>query len=763
MKLAACTLVIGLGLFALILMSRIDSGRSWSESLKSYRLHLPAGLTPDDVARWLGMMAASTVTTQWNTRPPSVFGLEVRASAYAGIRHYLLVPEYAEVAMLQGVRTGLPGIRLAEATDDETPAPLREARELRLTNNHRLLAVERVEAVAAAFLGSLQPLASGQEVRAVWYLAGLGAPRQTPVADKSTWLGINNATNAEQYRAEAAKQEHPLLRVAIRIGAAASTSHQARELISRVIATFRGANAPGVQVVTSFASSAATARRMTQHILPRSSWMELNARELAGLIGLPVGGGFTPGLSLGTSRQLPPSPSSPRSGILLAHSTYPGVTQALRQRAEDRLRHTWLLGPTGTGKSTLIANMVLQDAAAGHGLVVVDPKSDLVEEIVSRLPQDRHDDLIVLDPTAYISDQAIVGLNVLGQARTEYEQELATDQIVHIMSSIWADSWGPRTSDVIRNALLTLASAKAMDGSAFTLIEGAELLINPSFRRFVTSQPSIPETVRPFWDQYESYSDAQKLQIVGPSLNKLRALSTRTPLRLMLGQSSGLEMDDVFKRGKILLAPLSKGTVGPETAALLGSLVVSSVVSAIFARSAIPAAERSKAFVYLDEFQDVLRLPLDLADGFAQARGLGAGFILANQYLGQLPESIKKACFGTVRSTILFQLDLDDARIFERRFAPLTASDLTHLPAYEIVARLCEHSAVAQPVTGLTLPLPEPTVDRIALVNSSSTRYGRTRKDVEAAIQARITRTKQATSETTHTPFGRRTLPSDVS
>jgi len=198
----------------------------------------------------------------------------------------------------------------------------------------------------------------------------------------------------------------------------------------------------------------------------------------------------------------------------------------------------------------------------------------------------------------------------------------------------------------------------------------------------VTTQSTVPESVRGFWANFERYSAAQRLQIIGPSLNKLRSFSTRTPLRLMLGQSSGLDMADVLNKRKILLVPLSKGTIGSETAALLGSLVVSSLTNAIFARAAVPAAQRHPAFIYLDEFQDVLRLPLDLADALAQARGLGAGFILANQYLRQLPEPMKAAAHRNRQVNILFQLDLDDAKVFERRFTPLTASDLQHLPAF---------------------------------------------------------------------------------
>lgn len=748
---------------------RIRSTRLWTHELQVFRLLLPVGLTADDVARWLSMLAASTSVPQWTVRPPFVLGLEVRASSRGGITHYLLIPKYAEVPLLQTVRAGLSGVRLEPEPDYETATSrVRFARELILTSSHRPLAVDRAEAVASAFLGSLQPLKRGQELRAVWYIAGARTP-QLPIVHTTrdrrsvaSWLDGAPSSSSEAVRAQQAKDKEPQLLVSIRIGATGKTIDQAKALVTRTAKTLGGMNAPGVRLtIRWWAPASLIIRRMTRHTLPLTNWLLLNARELSGLVGLPIGEVFTPGLALGTSRQLPPTPTAPRSGLVLARSTYQGTNQLLRISTSDRLRHMWLLGPTGTGKSTLIANMALQDANAGHGFALIDPKDDLVRDVLTRLPASRHDDVIVLDPTAYTQDLPVVGLNLLGHAHSEAERELVVDHIVHVIGAIWADSFGPRTADVLRNSLLTLACTKGMDGSGFTLIEVAELLTNADFRRFVTAQPTVPESVRPFWTAYQSYSEAQKLQIIGPSLNKLRALNTRSSLRLMLGQSGGLNMADVLNKGKILLVPLAKGTIGMDTAALLGSLVVSSLLNATFARSAMPVDKRRPAWIYLDEFQDVLRLPLDLADALAQARGLGVGFILANQYIGQLTEPVKRAVLGTVRSSILYQLDYDDAKTLERRFAPLTAPDLMHLPAYEVAMRLCENSATGRPVTGLTLPLPDAQANGTELIRRSAERYGSPRSDIEAVIRARTTPSTAAKAATPPLSFGRRKRGSD--
>jgi hypothetical protein len=410
--------------------------------------------------------------------------------------------------------------------------------------------------------------------------------------------------------------------------------------------------------------------------------------------------------------------------------------------------------------------MALQDAAAGCGFALLDPKSDLVEDILARMPESRRDDVIVLDPTAFTKDQPVAGLNVLGQARTEHERELAADQVVYVMHSVWSDSWGPRTADVLRNAILTLTSTRAADGGAFTLAEVAPLLEQISFRRFVTSQTGVPQSVRPFWAAYEGFSDAQRLQIIGPSLNKLRALSTRTALQLMLGQSRGIDLGDILNHGKILLIPLSKGTIGTESAALLGSLAVAQLINAAFARAALPATARRPAYIYLDEFQEVMRLATDIPDALAQARGLGVGFVLANQYIHQLPDAAKRAVFGTVRSAIVYALqDYDDAKALERRFAPLTAAELMRLPAYEIAAQLSEANTAARPVTGVTLPLPDAERDPAELARYSASLHGVSRAEIEAALLARTApkpRSRAAASGRASEPsFGRRKVADD--
>jgi len=206
----------------------------------------------------------------------------------------------------------------------------------------------------------------------------------------------------------------------------------------------------------------------------------------------------------------------------------------------------------------------------------------------------------------------------------------------------------------------------------------------------------------------------------------------------MLGQDNGIRLDEVFTKRRILLVALPAGVIGTDTAALVGSLILAGLWQATTARVVVPATRRHPVFMYLDEFQSILRLPLDLADMLAQARGLGVGLVLAHQYLGQLSDEIRTAVLGTVRTQITFQVEHDDARVLASRFAPLSAQDLASLAAYEIAMRPCVGGATLAPVTGATLPLPEPTADAVALGEAVRERYGRPRAEVEAALKARI-------------------------
>ena len=743
----------GLAVLGVVVAARWLDGRSWQQSLLAFRLRLPAGLSVDALTGWLSMINASTHAPLFSLLAAPPVALELVASRH-GIEHVLLVSETMRDAMLSGLRAALPGVRVDELPDYlSSRLSFQVAAEATISNQRRPLGVERAEVAASSLLASLQPLYGSEQIVVQWIVTGGGIPR--PVASVSAssndhqnqpwFVDVGVAMDSEAVRVERLKQKYPLLRASLRVGIVAADRKRAYSLYGKVWASLRILNAPGVGIVRRWwLPVGLVANRIKQLAVPVVYWpLTLNARELAGLLGFPVGKLSLPGLNLGTARQLPVSVGMPTRGAVIGVSNYPGSEhRPVALRPDDRLRHTWIVGPTGAGKSTLLANLIVQDMQAGSGLVVVDARGDLVSDVLAHVPDHRRDDVILLDPS---QTSRPVGFNVLAITKGEQGRELAVDHVLHIFQDLYRSSWGPRTADILRASLLTLMLAKAPDGSAFTLVELPELLTNDRFRAFVIQQVAIQQhhaELRSFWRWYQGLSDAERGQIIGPVLNKLRAFVLKTPLRLLLGQSQGLDLNTIFTQRKMLLVPLGKGTLGPETAQLVGSLLVASVWQLALGRVTLPPEKRRPVWLYADEFQDTVRLPIDLADMLAQARGLGLGLTLAHQHLGQLPEALKTAVLGTARTQLAFQLDYDDATTLSRSFAPLERPDLMGLDRFEVAMRPCVDGRTVSPVTVTTLPLPPATGDAAELARLSQQRYGVDRSEVTAALQARTTTSK---------------------
>lgn len=636
--------------------------------------------------------------------------------------------------MVTRLSTALPGVRVQEAPDylADRP-PVRVACEVRTTNPWRPLAEGRAEPAIAALLSSLYPLGSGETVRLQWIVSGT---RHVRIPDDAP---------PELIRSARAKQSAPVYDAVGRIAVSASHRERATMLMAGVLSGLEVVSAPGTALRTRILPARAVARRIYPRAVPLTVWPSLlGAHELAAVVGIPVGGVRVPGLATGVARQLPPPVEMPRQGFTIGRSNYPGMSDRLLVlKTDDRLRHAHLQGPTGTGKSTLITHMGVQDIIAGRGVFVLDPKTDLIDEILARIPAHRAEDVIVINPARI--DRPI-GFNPLLGGHDEQSRELVVDRLTHILSELWRSSWGPRTADVIRSALLTLTHTQADNGEAFTFAELPELLMNSDFRKFVTSQKSLPDGVRSFWTAYEEMSEGERAQVIGPCMNKIRAILTRTSLRLMLGQSSGIDLGSLYRERKIILVPLSAGVIGTDSARMLGSFLVATLWQETQSRAVIPPEKRHAVYAYLDEFQDFVKFGAsDLPDILAQSRGLGLGLILANQYSDQLPAAVSSAVSGTVRTKVAFQLSHGDAKKLAESFAPLKTEDLANLDAYEIAMAPCVNARTLPPVTGLTLPLGKPLRNPVHLADYSQYRYGTDRADVEAARMTRVRHKKDST------------------
>lgn len=514
----------------------------------------------------------------------------------------------------------------------------------------------------------------------------------------------------------------------LRIAASETTRERARRLINGVLSALRTLEAPGVQLRLSRASEASVLHGRSPYLWP----LELSISELIPLLGWPVAehaDAELPGVPARHPILLPPDRRIDREGLVLGSSaTDPERSVALK--SPDALRHLHVLGPTGVGKSTLLANLAIQAMERNHGLVVLDPKADLIEDLLARIPQDRLQDVVVLDPT----DAAPVGLAAFG--RSTDQAELVADSLLGIMHSLYAESWGPRTHDILHACLLTLARR----GDA-TLPMIPLLLTNPGFRRSLT-QAAIkndPLGLGTFWGWYEALSDAEREHVIAPLMNKLRPVLMRPGMRGVLGQREPkFLLRDVFTKRRILLVSVSRGILGPEAARLLGSLVVGLLWQTAQGRAAVAPKHRATVSVFIDEVQEYLRLPGDLGDALAQARGLGVGFVLAHQHLGQLTTSVREAVLTNARSRVAFQLSARDARDLARAGGRLTADDFLALPAFQAYAQLSVRGEAAPWCSLLTSPLPPPT-SRPSVVRAASRQtYGQALEDIERELLSQL-------------------------
>ncbi|MFD0883749.1 type IV secretory system conjugative DNA transfer family protein [Streptosporangium algeriense] len=440
----------------------------------------------------------------------------------------------------------------------------------------------------------------------------------------------------------------------------------------------------------------------------------LSVPELAALAHLPLDADI-PGLRRAGANNVPPSPVIAYGG---QYAKVLGVSDAGQERpvalrVADSFHHVHVLGPNGTGKSTLLAQMILADIQAGRGTAVIEAKGDLVRDLLGLLPEEISHKVVLIDPD---DRHPRPSLNALGGG----DADMTVDNLVGIFHKIYADYWGPRTDDILRGCALTLARAGG------TLADIPALLTDPAYRRRLTGSIGDP-LLRGFWAWYDGLSEQAQAHVTGPIMNKLRAFLLRPFVRDVLGSAdSTFSLDDVLDGG-ILLVRLPKGVLGDDTARLLGSVILAQVWQAASRRARL-GQSRSPAGLYIDEAHNFLTLPHALSDMLAEARAYRLSLTLAHQHLAQMPRDLRQAISSDARNKIYFALSPEDSHEAERHFTPsLTAHDLVHLDAFQAAARLVVRSASAPPFTLRTQPLPEPDRERARLIRQAAAKaHGRT-------------------------------------
>ena len=605
--------------------------------------------------------------------------------------------------------------------------PVSVARYLSISKPVLSLNADVAAAVIRQGLAAMSATKNG-ETAVVQVVLGRGfAPSAVP--DKmqdphESWLalalsGVKKAS-ADSIKSAKEKAGQFQFQTIIRIGA---SGKNAEGRVDNIVSAFRTLQSVGVNI----RDLPDKPEHISTVYLPWMTNLRLSVKEVAPFLLLPVGEEEYAGVaSLHPKRMSPPNwykePKADDKNARTFAETVGALPKKLSISPKDSLEHTILLGPTGSGKSTAMEHLIMADIRAGRSVLVLDPKADLVTDILERVPKERHKDVVVIDP----SDDSPVGFNPLG-FRDYKNKGLIADAVLSVLHEIFEDSWGIRTQQILSAALLTLT-----DIPGANILWLPALLTNPDFRAKIVAQVKDRIGLLPFWKQFEAMKDSERNTNIGPVLNKLEQFIFRPGLRNVLGQSHPkFSLMDLFYERKIVLVPLNKGLVGGESAKLLGSLIVGLTWTLALSRASIAQEKRHTVSIYIDELQDYLRLPTDLADALAQARGLGVGMTLAHQYRDQLPPDIRSAVDANTRNKIIFGLNGGDARAMAY-FAPeLSAEDFMLLPRYQIYTNIMQNKRQTGWMQAVTLPPEKPINLAAELKAESMKRYGMDAKLVE--------------------------------
>ncbi|WP_246740467.1 type IV secretory system conjugative DNA transfer family protein [Bradyrhizobium sp. LCT2] len=361
---------------------------------------------------------------------------------------------------------------------------------------------------------------------------------------------------------------------------------------------------------------------------------------------------------------------------------------------EDRFSHVYIIGKTGTGKSTLLETMVLQDIARGHGLALIDPHGDLVERVAAQVPARRASEVIYLnagDPSQPY------GYNPLRRVR-EDRIALAASGFIEVFKKMWPEAWGVRMEHILRNVLMAL-----LEQPHATMHDVLRILSDRKFRAGIARQVKN-ETVRNFFlNEFERFSFGYRADGTAPIQNKVGAfLSDPVLNRLLTAPERDLHVRRIMDEGRVLLVNLAKGRIGEDSSSLLGGLLVTTLGLASFSRAELLARDRRDFFVYVDEFQNFTTLAV--ANMFAELRKYRVGFTVAHQYLHQLEPEVRHAVLGNAGTIISFRVGSEDATYLVREFQDrFDEVDLLQLPNYRIYLKLMIDGVPSRPFSATTV------------------------------------------------------------
>ncbi|MEY4744568.1 MAG: hypothetical protein RL272_513 [Candidatus Parcubacteria bacterium] len=567
------------------------------------------------------------------------------------------------------------------------------------------------------------------------FLGTLGSMFATKKKDEKKEPRKMSGSEEEMVKAIDEKAGKLGLDVVIRVVASAGTQAAASSYLSNIVNAFTQYNVP--QYGNEFSKGGAGAKVIKDFIyrhFAEKNRMVMTGEELSSLYHFPLSSTETPNIRWLTARKSPPPTNLPKEGLHLGHIEYRGEKTEAYIKKEDRFRHQYIIGKSGSGKSVFIANLAIQDIRNGDGVCVVDPHGDLVEDILACVPKERADDVVIFDPSDL---ERPIALNMLESPNEEMKDFVCGEMIAIFYKLFPPEMIGPMFEHNMRNFMLTLMADPNVPG---TIAEIPRLISDAAFQKEWRAKVKDP-VVRSFWEnEIDKTSDFHKSEMLGYLISKVGRFVENTMMRNIIGQQkSAFDFSDIMNNKKIFLVNLSKGKIGDINANLLGLIIVTKLQMAAMSRANITdKSKRADFFLYIDEFQNFITP--SIATILSEARKYRLSLIVAHQYMGQLAPKgdaeIRDAVLGNVGSMFVGRIGVEDAELLEKEFAPVfTSFDLVNAPQFSYFTKILIDNVGSRPFV-LKADPPIKGDKRIAeaLKQLSRLKFGRDRSIVEQEI-----------------------------
>jgi len=526
----------------------------------------------------------------------------------------------------------------------------------------------------------------------------------------------------------------------IRIIVSVETKERSEEIFSQISGAFEQFSSPKLNGFRVIEAKGRRLRKLLYNysfrIFNSKEKMILNTEELTSIFHFPTPFLKTPRIKILKAKSAAPPTELPREGLLLGYNQYREEKTEVRIKRDDRRRHLYIIGQTGTGKSSFLSNLIEQDIKNGEGIGVLDPHGDLIEDILGKIPKERLEDVILFDPSNL---KRSIGLNMLEYDPSHPEQKtFIVNELINIFDKLYdlRQTGGPMFEQYTRNALLLLMDDPS---ERFTLMEVPKVMADKEFRhRLLAKCKNI--VVKEFWEkEAEKAGGEASLQNMVPYItSKFNTFIANDYMRPIIGQTkSTFNFREIMDKGKVFLVNLTKGRLGDINSSLLGLIITGKLAMAAFSRIDIPQEERRDFYLYMDEFQNFATESISTI--LSEARKYRLCLIISHQFIGQLPEPIRKAVFGNVGTIMSFRVGAEDAEFLQKQFEPVFSSqDLINLDNFNAYIKLMTEGKVSKPFNIKTYP-PSPSNKEKArkIKEYCWLKYGRDRDIVEKEIEER--------------------------